>query len=176
MGTIIQINGDSRAPLQRSTKPLYIFDLDGTISLSHHRAHLIGNKDDPDRWQKFSEACDQDPPNHSVISVLTALLMLRADVRIWTGRCESVRKKTITWMREHAIPEGLVKTRLLHWMLVMRPVGDHTEDTELKRAWLRALPPEDLGRIMGVFEDRQRMVDMWREEGLPCFQVAPGKF
>lgn len=174
MNSPIIINGVQ--PQQRVPRPLFIFDLDGTISLSQHRAHFIEKTDDPDRWQKWNEACDQDPPNWPVISVMTALLMLRADVRIWTGRCESVRKKTVAWLQEHAIPEALAPTRKLHWMLTMRPVGDHTEDTELKRQWLQALPPEDLGRVMCVFEDRTRMVDMWRAEGLACFQVAPGKF
>ena len=27
-----------------------------------------------------------------------------------------------------------------------------------------------------AFDDRDRVVAMWREEGVPCFQVAPGDF
>ena len=27
-----------------------------------------------------------------------------------------------------------------------------------------------------VADDRQKVVDMWREIGLTCFQVAPGDF
>jgi hypothetical protein len=29
---------------------------------------------------------------------------------------------------------------------------------------------------MCVYEDRQSVVEMWRNAGLPCFQVAPGDF
>jgi phosphoserine phosphatase len=34
-------------------KPLYIFDLDGTLALTEHRQHILDNKDDPQRWQRF---------------------------------------------------------------------------------------------------------------------------
>jgi len=27
-----------------------------------------------------------------------------------------------------------------------------------------------------VFDDRQQVVDMWRQNGLTCFQVADGNF
>lgn len=30
--------------------------------------------------------------------------------------------------------------------------------------------------VMGVFDDRDRVVEMWRSIGLTCFQVDYGKF
>lgn len=27
-----------------------------------------------------------------------------------------------------------------------------------------------------IYDDRQKVVDMWRSKGLTCFQVAPGNF
>ena len=36
--------------------------------------------------------------------------------------------------------------------------------------------PEDRARLVAVFEDRKRVVDMWRENGVTCYQVAPGDF
>jgi len=27
-----------------------------------------------------------------------------------------------------------------------------------------------------VFDDRDKVVNMWRENGIPCLQVAPGNF
>ena len=35
---------------------------------------------------------------------------------------------------------------------------------------------EDGERLIAVFEDRDRVVAMWRDAGVPCFQVAPGDF
>ncbi|WP_457852111.1 phosphatase domain-containing protein [Mycolicibacterium conceptionense] len=30
--------------------------------------------------------------------------------------------------------------------------------------------------VAGIFDDRNRVVDMWRRLGLACFQVAEGDF
>ena len=34
----------------------------------------------------------------------------------------------------------------------------------------------DIGNVLGVFEDRDRVVKMWRDLGITCFQVAEGDF
>ena len=51
-------------------KPLYIFDLDGTLALTEHRQHILDNKDDPQRWRRFYAACDRDEPNAPAGSLL----------------------------------------------------------------------------------------------------------
>ena len=37
-------------------------------------------------------------------------------------------------------------------------------------------PGKQINRILCVFDDRTKVVNMWRENGLSCFQVAPGDF
>lgn len=61
-------------------------------------------------------------------------------------------------------------------VLTMRAEGDYTPDDELKRQWLNAMSMDDRSRLVAVFEDRDRMVHMWRAAGVPCFQVAEGNF
>lgn len=151
-------------------RPLYIFDLDGTLSLSHHRAHYLGNRDDPARWDKFYEACDQDPPNEPVLAIFLALAPV-ADRVIFTGRSNSVREKTLRWFEQHAGPDALDGVALR-----MRRVGDHSEDVDLKRRWFEDMALADRVRLLGVFEDRARVVAMWRELDVACFQVADGDF
>jgi hypothetical protein len=34
----------------------------------------------------------------------------------------------------------------------------------------------DKRKVLFVVEDRNRVVEMWREEGLVCLQCAPGEF
>ena len=48
-------------------------------------------------------------------------------------------------------------------------------DDELKKRWLDQLftNTED---ILCVFDDRDKVVKMWRDSGLTCFQVAEGNF
>jgi len=50
---------------------------------------------------------------------------------------------------------------------------DFTPDEELKRRWIQEYKLED---IMGVFDDRTKVVNMWRDLGLTCFRAAPGDF
>jgi len=61
-------------------------------------------------------------------------------------------------------------------MLTMREEGDFTPDDELKEKWLHGMLQEDRLRLVAVFDDRDRVVQMWRRNGYACFQVADGEF
>ena len=152
-------------------KPLYIFDLDGTLSLAHHRQPILDNKDDSHRWKKFYAACDKDEPNHSVIRVMESLRLL-AEVWIFSGRSGEVRDKTIAWLSNHtSFTAWELETKLR-----MRDEGDYTADDVLKKQWLDAMLVDDRSRLIATFDDRDRVVKMWRDNGIACFQVAPGAF
>ena len=58
----------------------------------------------------------------------------------------------------------------------MRTIGDSTPDEILKRQWYEELPQNDKERLVCVFDDRQKVVDMWRSIGVTCLQVAAGDF
>lgn len=169
-----------------------VFDLDGTLADGKHREHFItGETKD---WDAFFEASDRDQPIWPVIEI--ALAVLRGHdrigyphcVEIWSGRGEgeagSVRTKTIRWLNDYLRRFGVIVREEPHPQffygdplidLRMRPHGDYTPDNELKRAWLEAAQEQDREPHL-VFDDRQKVVDMWRAEGIPCFQVAPGDF
>ena len=161
-------------------RPLYIFDLDGTLALTDHRQHILDNKDDPHRWAKFFAACVDDQPNEPVIRTLKALRKSGAECWIWSGRSEDVRPQTEEWLYRHGC---LRSTMFLHWQpfdppesFLMRPSGDYTPDDDLKFGWLANLEPPERNRVTAIFDDREKVVAMWRKAGVPCFQVAPGKF
>jgi hypothetical protein len=57
----------------------------------------------------------------------------------------------------------------------MRPENTKTPDVILKKTWLeREL--KNGHEIFCVFDDRDSVVDMWRSEGIQCFQVNYGNF
>lgn len=58
----------------------------------------------------------------------------------------------------------------------MRQAGDYTADDVLKKQWLDAMLIDDRRRLVAVFDDRDRVVQMWRNAGVTCFQVASGEF
>ncbi len=152
-------------------RPLYIFDLDGTLALIDHRRGILEERKDPHRWRDFFAACVRDQPNTPVIQTM-ANLRLTAEVQIWSGRSDEVWDETVAWLQEHT---PLLKHDI-ESMLTMRAAGDYTPDEELKAQWLESLSPGDRGRLLAVFDDRDKVVAMWRARGVPCFQVAPGGF
>lgn len=154
-------------------RPLYIFDIDGTLCDITHRLHFIQG-DKPD-WDAFHRACNKDVPKKSVIALMDTLRGTGAEVWLFSGRSDIVRTETENWLHHH--------TSFSAWLLEenpaqlsMRQEGDYTEDHLLKESWLSKMLLEDVERLVCVFDDRQRVVDMWRKNGVTCMQVAPGDF
>lgn len=146
-----------------TNKDAFIFDLDGTIAKIDHRRHFVsGEKQD---WDAFYEACDEDELYVEVVMMLQLLQRQGWRIYIFSGRSESVRQKTEDWLKQMMVRYD---------KLIMRPVGNFEPDEKLKRDWLYKWVEKD--KIIAVFDDRQKVVDMWRLEGLPCFQVANGDF
>lgn len=155
-----------------NVKPLYIFDLDGTLALIQHRLHIL-DRDTRDKWRDFYAACDKDQPNEPVIATMERLRHAGADVWIFSGRSDEVRDKTVAWLAHHT---SFMTHDLDGPMLTMRATGDYTADDVLKKRWLDALLVNDRRRLVAAFDDRDRVVQMWRAAGVPCFQVADGEF
>ena len=57
----------------------------------------------------------------------------------------------------------------------MRSDSDYTPDDELKSRFLDRMIEDGYFPTM-AFDDRQRVVDMFRSRGLTVFQVAEGNF
>lgn len=145
-----------------------IFDLDGTLALIDARrkkATLLNGKMN---WRVFfdPENVPLDQPNIPVIESFKAMKTSGFIVGIFSGRDDISRNATITWLDQYGIKPDFLK---------MRKNGSFTSDDKLKKMWLDDLI-QDGHDIMCVFDDRDKVVEMWRENGIPCFQVAPGDF
>lgn len=143
-----------------------IVDIDGTIARVGDRlSHL---KEEPPNWDAFYERCGEDLPIPAIVQLVNKMgASFHHDVIFLTGRTESVRDKTEAWIAEYL--------DMHTYKLLMRPNGDHRHDTEVK--------PELLSRnqitipeIAFILEDRNSMVEKWRELGATCLQVANGDF
>ena len=156
-------------------KRYVIFDLDGTLALIHKRrqvADLGGGKID---WDKFFDPANiqLDEPNVPVIQMAQLLHANGLQVIILSGRSKRTKAETAKWLDDNKVPYHVLK---------MRPDDESGEghwhfmsDNTLKQHWLDTLF-EDKDEIFGVFDDRNQVVDMWRDNGLTCFQVADGNF
>ena len=77
---------------------MYIFDIDGTLTIVGDRIkYLQQEKKD---WDSFYEACDEDTENRPITD-LCRLIMREYKVIYITGRRESVRGKTKTWLKDN---------------------------------------------------------------------------
>lgn len=137
-----------------------IFDLDGTLADIRHRVHFV--RDGARDYDAFFAACVDDVLYEHVAKTFIAHFKAGHVVEIWSARSDKVRVETERWLSQN----GIHPQFLTH----MRADGDMTEDAALKRSWLHELHPDDWPSI--VYDDRQRVVDMWRAEGIPCFQVT----
>lgn len=117
-------------------------------------------------WKAFFDACDQDKPIDPSIITLRRHSQ-HEDIQIWSGRCESVREKTIAWFHHNVT--GFAPTYWFQKNLLMRPIGDSTPDDKLKEMWLERHIAAGREPIEMVFDDRPKVVRMWRRRGVFVF-------
>jgi predicted kinase len=132
-----------------------LVDIDGTVALMNGR--------DPYDMSRVGE----DTPNEAVITAVRAMHAAGHAVVYCTGRNEWCRAETEAWLDLYV---GVPYERLL-----MRADGDNRRDAVVKQQ-LFETAIRDQWRIVGVFDDRQHVVRMWRSLGLTVFQVAEGDF
>jgi acid phosphatase class B len=145
-----------------------IFDLDGTLALIDERRTLATKPNGKLNWKVFFEPTNigLDKPNIPVIEMAKMLKSQGHSVVIFSGRDSISRNETIEWLNKHSVPFDVLK---------MRPEGSHTPDDVLKKNWLDKLFPIK-SDILCVFDDRDKVVKMWRDNGISCFQVNYGDF
>ena len=149
-------------------KRIVIVDIDGTISKVGERLKYLNQ--DPKDWDSFYNDCFEDEPIIEMVDLVYDLYLQRYQLVFCTGRRESCREKTINWFNKYFEPEIAKFSKLL-----MRPNKDHRHDSEIKPELLKNAGI-DLDSIAFVLEDRNSMVQKWRELGLICLQVADGDF
>lgn len=143
-------------PEQRQALPrAIVVDLDGTLCLRTGR----------DPYDESLIGTDAVDP--AVLAVIRAFHRDDALILFTSGRRERTRADSQLWLDRHL---GGIPYRLF-----MRPDQDNRDDAlikfEIHRDHLH-----DRYAIIAVFDDRDRVVTMWRDIGLKCMQVAPGDF
>ena len=133
-----------------------LVDLDNTLCDSQWRSDYARTK----QWDKFHERCVDDKPWRPVHLLLKSLPRTLRIIAI-TGRPEKYRNVTVGWLMGHGVPVD---------RLYMRADDDFRPDVEVKREFLENIRSREITPILAL-EDRPRVVAMFREEGVPCFQV-----
>lgn len=135
----------------------YIFDLDGTLT------NMAGN-----RGPYQYELCHTDLPFDDVIWILTDLSGSGHKILLVTGRegNDVCQQRTKEWLENNFIT---------YHEIHFRKEGDHRKDCVVKEEIFF----ENLANkynIMGVFDDRMQVVNMWDRIGVRCYNVARNYF
>ena len=151
-----------------------IFDLDGTLALIHTRREIADAGDGKIDWDTFFDPANiyLDMPNEPVVNMAKLLYEADYNIVIFSGRSARTEEATREWLTMAG-----VKYHDLH----MRPDDEadggqwhFMPDNELKQRWLNTVV--DRKDVFLIFDDRDQVVKMWRENGLTVFQVADGNF
>lgn len=140
-----------------------IFDIDGTLADLTHRLHYISGKHK--NYGLFFGEVNNDSPIKEIIELNHALDASGSydKILLVSGRPEKTRQATEAWMFENGV---------IYDELFMRPDNDYRPDTEIKSQILDGLI-HDGYEVQFVVDDRQSVVDMWRERGIVCLQCRP---
>lgn len=149
------LNKSTKIEYNPNLPDAYIFDIDGTLAINN-------NGRSPYDYTKVH----LDDVNKDVLRIYKYIMWEGVTRFIVSGRDDGCMEVTKKWFEDKQIP---------HDGIFMRKTGDKRKDAIVKK---EIFDNNFRGKynIIGVFDDRQQVVDMWREIGLTCFQVAPGNF
>ena len=156
--------------MSRWMNKIVIFDLDGTLADISARRKLATKDNGKLDWDVFLDRDNikLDVPNQKVVD-MARMINDTDKYQIWilSGRTKATYRTTRNWLIQNDIPFD---------DLIMRPTDDYhhyMKDSDLKQMWLDSIGKDSVAM---VFDDRNQVVDMWRKNGLTCFQVADGDF
>ncbi len=136
----------------------FIFDIDGTIADNSHRQSWVKSK--PKNWAAYNATMDKDTLIVPTAKVFTALRSANFNILVFTGREDTKKELTLQWLHDNNVyPDEIY----------MRKEKDYRDDAIVKSEMLDKVT--DKYHIIGVFDDRPKVVRMWRERGLFVFNV-----
>lgn len=146
------------------TNRVIVFDIDGTLANITHRRHLVEAR--PKDWKAFNDGMVFDEPHDDVTDLLYLFYAQGYRIVLCTGRDEDYKQVTRDWLFKHDIPFDAI---------YMRKSKDRRGDDIIKVELLEEIR-RDFGEPWLWFDDRNRVVDAIRAQGVRVMQVAPGDF
>jgi hypothetical protein len=143
-------------------REIVIFDIDGTLADISAREHHV--RKHPKNWKAFFAGMASDKAAASIVRLCNILYDAGVYIILCSGRNEEHRLQTVEWLRREGVK---------HHEIRLRADGDMRSDVVAKREMLKGI---DKSKVLFVVEDRSRVCEMWRAEGLTCLQCAKGDF
>ena len=147
-------------PYNDEKEDCIIVDLDGTVCLHNGRS--------PYDLTRISE----DIPNYPLVRFLQELICNKHIIFL-SGRegTDQCRQDTINWLTKNICSSDFG----YKWELLMRDKNNFEPDEVIKeRIFHKEIEPKY--SVLAIFDDRDKVVKMWRSLGLLCNQVYWGNF
>jgi predicted kinase len=148
-----------------------IFDIDGTLANLNHRRHFVANKNKD--WNSFFAGINEDKPIEQTLAIFKQFQSWEDGetpykILIVSGRPDNYQDETTNWLNSYFCWVG---EKFSDAKLYMRKAGDYRPDYIIKEEILKEIQKEY--EVFFVVDDRQSVVDMWRKNGLICYQINP---
>jgi hypothetical protein len=143
---------------------LICFDIDGTLANIEHRLDFVRSK--PKNWPAFDAGIPNDKVNEPVAEAFRSLSAFNTII-LASGRNERSRSATEKWLQSNGFYE--------YEKLYMRKADDFRSDDIVKREMLDQIITDYGKKPDMVFDDRPRVVRMWRDAGIFVFNVYQGE-
>lgn len=151
-----------------------IVDLDGTLANCDHRLHFLRKdliddnskaKNKKQNWKMFFKGLKDDPVNEWCNEIINKFKNDHV-ILLVSGRPDTYKVETVKWLKAH---------KIYYNKLIMRKGNDHRNDSIVKKEiYENEIKPEF--NVKFCVDDRQRVVDAWRELGLVALQCSKGDF
>ena len=135
-----------------------ICDLDGTLAINDHGRDYYDATD-----------CNKDAINIPVRIIVRWAMNAECQVIFLSGREDKYREPTIKFLEKCGIAESM-------YQLVMRKTDDNRKDSVIKWELYESYIEPMNYDILFILDDRDQVVEMWRDKGFTVFQVAKGDF
>lgn len=132
-------------------QPCIICDIDGTLAYS------------PQRSPYDYSMVILDKPNRNLMTMIRTMQKNNPsiDLVIFSGRDDDSKKQTEEWLDKHDVK---------YTKLVMRKTGDKRSDEIVKKE-MYDKHVKNKYNVLTVFDDRPRVIRMWKEQGLMVCDV-----
>lgn len=144
---------DGSNEMEESKMDVVLCDLDGTIALHNGR-----------------NAFEYDKIHTDILNKRLDRILVQLDIPVifLSGRegTDVAKKQTLEWLSKNGYGDCL---------LYMRNKGDYRPDEVIKKEIYETFIKPNYN-VVTVFDDRDKVVKMWRELGLMCCQVNEGDF
>lgn len=137
-----------------------LVDLDDCISDTGWRQHLIRwEEKNPDlKWREFHQNCGLDPLlANNYREILSKVRSENGKIIIASARPEYVRDKTMKWCNLHGVRP---------FSIMLRPEHNRETSPKVKARMVDYIQSVGGIQIKWAFDDRQDILDMYRERGI----------